>query len=123
MNIDIDPSTLAERVNAYTIRRAREYLAHNQRYTPWPYRHSPPEYITEFRHCPCGHGALSHDRSENTQHSELSTQHLERCPIHESAEFGPFPEIFWSLSPLSGDYANILEGRNLPHRLPTEFLP
>jgi hypothetical protein len=128
MNIDIDPSTLADRVNAYTIRRAREYLAHSQRYTPWPYRHSPPKYITEFRHCPCGHGAPSHDTSlrtpETTQHSAPSTRNLKtKCPIHESAEFGPFPEAFWSLSPMSGDYANILEERNLPHRVPTEFLP
>ena len=128
MNIDIAPPTLADRVNAYTIRRAREYLAHSQRYTPWPYRHSPPKYITEFRHCPCGHGAPAPDTSlrtpETTQHSAPSTRNLKtKCPIHESAEFGPFPEAFWSLSPMSGDYANILEERNLPHRVPTEFLP
>ena len=125
-------ATLAERVNTYTIRRAREYIAHNQRHTPWPYRHSPPKYVTEFRHCPCGHGALStltdatqHPSlsPESTHHSSLMTHHLKRCPIHESEEFGPFPEIFWSLSPLSGDYANCLEERNLPFRFPTEFLP
>ena len=140
MSIDIDPSTLAERVNTYTVRRTREYLAHDQKYTPWPYRHSPPKYVTEFRHCPCGHGAPSHDPSlrnenENTHHSspvrnahELQTvlartHQLKRCPIHESEEFGPFPEAFWSLSPLSGEYANCLEERNLPFRFPTEFLP
>jgi hypothetical protein len=89
-------------VDRYTVARAREYIAHNQKYTPWPHKHFPPPFITENRHCPCGHACP--------------------CPTHESKEFGPFPEAFWSFSPFSGDYADCLRERNLPYRLPTEFL-
>ena len=64
--------TLAEQVDAYTVNRIREYIAHNQKHTPWPYRHTAPEFITEERHCPCGHACP--------------------CPTHETLpDVGPFP--------------------------------
>ncbi|MGZ8901600.1 MAG: hypothetical protein ACXW3Z_16025, partial [Limisphaerales bacterium] len=95
-------SALSSIVERYTVARAREHVAYQQKHTPWPYRHSPPQYITEFRHCPCGNACP--------------------CPIHEAAPFGPFPEIFWKLSPFGTSYAAFLEERNLPYRLPQEYL-
>ncbi|HEX7861561.1 MAG TPA: hypothetical protein VF773_14595, partial [Verrucomicrobiae bacterium] len=93
---------LKDRVDEYTIARMREHIAHNQKYTPWPHRHSPPVYVTQLRHCPCGHQCP--------------------CPIHESKEFGPFPDFFWKIAPTDPDYAAILEARNLPFRFPQEFI-
>ena len=93
---------VAEAVERYTVNRARENVAYQQKHTPWPYLHSPPQYITEFRHCPCGHACP--------------------CPTHESDEFGPYPDIFWKISPFSPDYAACLRERNLPYRLPNEYL-
>ena len=93
---------VAEAVERYTVTRAREHVAYQQKHTPWPYLQSPPQYITEFRHCPCGNPCP--------------------CPTHESEEFGPYPEIFWKLSPFSPDYAACLRHRNLPYRLPQEYL-
>ena len=93
---------LAKRVDRYTTARMREYLAHDQQFTPWPYKHSPPAYSTELRHCPCGHKCP--------------------CPTHESSEFGPFPDCFWKLVPTHSDYAAILQAHNLPFRFPSEFI-
>ncbi|HEX7860480.1 MAG TPA: hypothetical protein VF773_09155, partial [Verrucomicrobiae bacterium] len=93
---------LKDRVDRYTIARMREHIAHDQKYTPWPHRHSPPVYVTQLRHCPCGHQCP--------------------CPIHESKPFGPFPDFFWKITPTDPDYAAILEARNLPFRFPNEFI-
>ncbi|HEX7858883.1 MAG TPA: hypothetical protein VF773_01010, partial [Verrucomicrobiae bacterium] len=101
---DSSPIThhLKERVDRYTIARMREHLAHDQKYTPWPHRHSPPTYVTELRHCPCGHQSP--------------------CPIHESAALGEFPPVFWKIAPTDPDYAAILQAHNLPFRFPEEFI-
>ncbi|HEX7860930.1 MAG TPA: hypothetical protein VF773_11420, partial [Verrucomicrobiae bacterium] len=93
---------LSATVDEYTIARMREHIAHEQKYTPWPHRHSPPTYVTQLRHCPCGNETP--------------------CPIHESKPFGPFPDFFWKITPTDPDYAAILEARNLPFRFPNEFI-
>jgi hypothetical protein len=94
---------LAAAVERYTVRRAGEYVAYARNITPWPHRHSPPKFITEDRHCPCGHASP--------------------CPHHETSEkCGPFPDKFWSLSPFDSAYADHLAARDLPYRRPTEFL-
>ena len=98
----IPDSELHEVVDRYTVRRAQEYWAHRRTYTGWPHKQMPPEYITQYRHCPCGNPTP--------------------CPIHESEELGPFPDTFWKLSPHHGDYAASLTDRNLPYRNPTEYL-
>jgi hypothetical protein len=98
----IPNSELHEVVDRYTVRRTQEYWAHRRTCTGWPHKQMPPEYITQYRHCPCGNPTP--------------------CPIHESEEFGPFPDWFWKLSPHSVDYAACLRDRNLPYRNPTEYL-
>ena len=95
-------ASLAEVVDAYTVNRIRECIAHNQKHTPWPYRHPAPEFITKDRHCPCGHACP--------------------CPTHETiSDVGPFPPIFWKITPFHPDYALCLQERNLPFRRPSEY--
>ena len=98
------PEELAKIVDAYTVRRAHEYWAYRRQWSdPYSYRKAPPEYITEFRHCPCGHACP--------------------CPIHENEEtYGRFPDSFWTRSPHSWYYADCLRDRDLPYREPKEFL-
>ena len=98
------PEELAKIVDAYTVRRAHEYWAYRRQWSnPYSYRKAPPEYTTEFRHCPCGHACP--------------------CPIHENKEtFGPFPNSFWTSSPHSDFYYEPLMARGLPYRDPKEFL-
>ena len=98
------PEELTKIVDAYTVRRAAEYHNHYRQWAdPRSYRKAPPQYITQFRHCPCGHACP--------------------CPIHENEEgFGPFPDWFWTRSPHSLNYADCLRSRDLPYREPKEFL-
>ncbi|HEX7859278.1 MAG TPA: hypothetical protein VF773_03055 [Verrucomicrobiae bacterium] len=90
------PQQLADQVSLYTVARLKEFLAHQDKHTPWAHRHSPPEYRTAYHHCPCGNQTP--------------------CPIHESPEFGPFPDDFWKISPKHPFYAACLRERNLPFR-------
>jgi hypothetical protein len=98
----IQNSELHEVVDRYTTRRAQEYWSHRRTYSGWSHKQMPPEYITQYRHCPCGNPTP--------------------CPTHESGDFGPFPDTFWKLSPHNGDYAACLTDRALPYRNPTEYL-
>ena len=97
-------SSLKSKVDAYTCRRAQEYWAYRRQYSdPPPPRKSHPQYITQYRHCPCGAACP--------------------CPIHENKEtFGPFPNSFWTSSPHSDFYYEPLMTRGLPYRDPQEFL-
>ena len=94
------PST----VDSYTVKRAQEYWAYRRQYSaPPPPRKSHPQYITQYRHCPCGAACP--------------------CPVHENKEtFGPFPASFWTSSPHSDFYYEPLIARGLPYRDPQEFL-
>ena len=100
----VSPEGLAKAVDAYTVKRAEEYWAYRRQYSspPPPYREHP-EYVTQYRHCPCGNASP--------------------CPIHEDEEkYGRYPEWFWSRAPHSLDYARCLQDRDLPYREPKEFL-
>ena len=100
---------LAAAVDRYTTLRAREYLAYQQKRSEHPhYDPNPfPQYITQYRFCPCGQG------------SETSP-----CPIHEDENtFGRYFSYFWTLSPFGAPYAQTLRERNLPYRRPEELIP
>jgi hypothetical protein len=101
-NLQSATFNLQSTADSYTVARAREYWAYRRHITGWPSNKTCPDYVTQFRHCPCGNATP--------------------CPTHEAGEFRPFPKYFWSLSPHSSDYARSLLDRGLPYREPTEFL-
>jgi hypothetical protein len=102
-DFEVRTSDLSGAVDAYTVERAKEYWAYRRKYSDPPLpRKSHPEYITQYKHCPCGSVCP--------------------CPSHEAGEFRPFPKSFWSLSPHSTQYASHLIDRGLPYRNPTEFV-
>ena len=103
-NLQFAICDLPSTVDFYTVKRAEEYWAYRRRYSdPPPPRKSHPQYITQYRHCPCGAACP--------------------CPIHENKNtFGPFPDYFWTSSPHSDLYYEPLIARGLPYRDPKEFL-
>jgi hypothetical protein len=94
---------LAATVHDYTARRAHEYWSWRRTAAALPDGQSPPPYITEFRHCPCGKPSP--------------------CPDHENESYGEFPKYFWSTSPHLFAYELCLAARNLPYRDPSEYVP
>jgi len=102
-------ASLEEAVAAYTILRAREYLAYEKRRSEHPHSDPNPfpQYVTQYRYCPCGQGSET-----------------QPCPIHEDENtFGRYFSYFWTLSPFGIPYANRLHERGLPYRQPIELLP
>lgn len=96
------PDDLAKTVDAYTVKRAQEYWAYRSKIASGYPTDTHPDYITQYRHCPCGNATP--------------------CPIHESEDYGPYPNWFWTRSPHSLNYADCLRARDLPYRDPKEFL-
>jgi hypothetical protein len=94
---------LQSTVTSYTTERAREYWNWRRAAAALPDGQSPPPYITEHRHCPCGKPTP--------------------CTDHESETYGEFPTFFCSLSPHLHAYEICLTSRHLPYRDPSECVP
>jgi hypothetical protein len=102
-NLKSEICDLQSTVDSYTVKRAREYWAYRRKISSGYPTDTHPDYITQYRHCPCGNATP--------------------CPIHENEEtYGRFPDWFWTRSPHSFNYADCLRSRDLPYRDPKEFL-